>query len=98
MISGFLAVEITWIIFRNYILKRPFKYKENDGFCLLEAINRNGLFYFLFANLLTGGVNFTMNTITAAPNTGLVVVTLYMLVLCLVTSVLHIYNISLKFW
>ena len=42
-------------------------------FSLLEAVNRNGLFYFLLSNLLTGVVNFGMQTIDAPVGTTLLV-------------------------
>ena len=66
--------------------------------CLLEATNRNGLFYFLLANLLTGAVNFSMETIHASRSHGLLVVMGYMFVLSLITAVLHAKNITLRFW
>ena len=72
--------------------------RQGTDTCLLEATNRNGLFYFLVANLLTGGVNMTILTVKAAPITGVLVVALYMLGLSILASFLHSKNITLKFW
>ena len=72
--------------------------RKSTDICLLEASNRNGLFYFLLANLLTGAVNFSMATVTATPLTGTLIVTAYMLILSLIAVTLHVKNISVKFW
>ena len=67
-------------------------------FCLLEAMNRNGLFYFLLANLLTGLVNMNMQTIFASPGEGFTIITVYLATLSVVIATLHLKNITLKFW
>ena len=66
--------------------------------CLLEATNRNGLFFFLIANLLTGAVNLSMQTVRASPLIARAVVTSYMLLLSTLTAVLHAFNITLRYW
>ncbi|KAL6078083.1 Phosphatidylinositol-glycan biosynthesis class W protein, variant 2 [Balamuthia mandrillaris] len=65
---------------------------------LFTAINRNQLFFFLLCNLLVGVVNFGMKTIFASDTTALTVLTAYLLIASLVASVLHVYNITIKFW
>ena len=67
-------------------------------FSLLEAVNRNGLFYFLLANLLTGVVNFGMQTTDAPVGTTLLVLIGYMFSVSLITAILHIWNVTLRFW
>ncbi|XP_070564066.1 phosphatidylinositol-glycan biosynthesis class W protein-like [Ptychodera flava] len=67
-------------------------------FCLLAAINRNQLLYFLLANILTGVVNMTMQTILQPPNIGLVAVSCYMYVLGFFLVILHAMNITTKVW
>ncbi|KAL6050061.1 GPI-anchored wall transfer protein [Balamuthia mandrillaris] len=65
---------------------------------LAAAINRNQLFFFLLCNLLVGVVNFGMKTIFASDTTALTVLTAYLLIASIVASVLHVYNITIKFW
>ena len=66
--------------------------------CLLEATNRNGLTYFLLANLLTGLVNISMETIFVGPIRALQVLVIYMFVLSLVFAGLHVKNVTLRIW
>ena len=68
------------------------------GFDLLEAINFNGLLYFLLANLLTGAVNLSTVTMSASTSLSLTLLTAYMLTLSLVVSALHVRHIRIKFW
>jgi phosphatidylinositol glycan class W len=72
--------------------------RKNAPFDLLEAINRNGLLYFLLANVLTGVVNLTTSTMHASVSTALAELTAYMFVLSVTVAVLHVYDISVKFW
>jgi glucosaminylphosphatidylinositol acyltransferase len=65
---------------------------------MLEAISRNGLLYFLLANVLTGVVNLLFATINASSTAAILIITIYMLVLSGVTALLHFYNITVKFW
>ncbi|CAH1773466.1 unnamed protein product [Owenia fusiformis] len=69
-----------------------------DEQCLLTAINRNGLFYFLLANLLTGAVNFSIKTLFMADIPAFMVITAYMFLLSAVSVFLHTFNITVKFW
>jgi phosphatidylinositol glycan class W len=71
---------------------------SKSRFCLLEAINGNGLAFFMLANLLTGFVNFSMETIFIPPNIAYCVLVGYMLVLSLTSAFLDAYKINLKFW
>ncbi|KAH3693188.1 phosphatidylinositol-glycan biosynthesis class W protein-like [Dreissena polymorpha] len=64
----------------------------------ISAISYNGLFYFMFANLLTGLVNMSMKTIYQSTTVGIAVLTCYMFVLSTVTYFLYTRKISLKFW
>jgi phosphatidylinositol glycan class W len=60
---------------------------------ILVAVNQNGLTVFLVANVLTGLVNFSMQTIYADDYTALVVLTAYISTVCLVAVTLHRLNI-----
>eukprot|EP00062_Callorhinchus_milii_P011740 gi/632958006/ref/XP_007894792.1/ PREDICTED: phosphatidylinositol-glycan biosynthesis class W protein isoform X1 [Callorhinchus milii] len=66
--------------------------------CLIEAISRNQLFFFLLSNVLTGVVNLAVDTIHCDAFISIIVLFLYMFCNCLVVTVLHIKNITLKFW
>lgn len=68
------------------------------NFDLLEAVNANGLLYFLLANLLTGAVNLSTDTMSASTALALTELTVYSLTLSAVVSVLHVHGIRAKFW
>lgn len=65
---------------------------------LLECINRNGLFYFLLGNLLTGAINITFQTLLMGKRTSILLLTIYKAVLCLVAYILYRKNVVIKFW
>ncbi|WAR24413.1 PIGW-like protein [Mya arenaria] len=65
---------------------------------LISAISYNGLFYFMFANLLTGLVNMSMKTIYQSNVVAYLVVTFYMLILSVVSTLLYKRKLCLKFW
>ena len=46
---------------------------------LLSSINRNGLAVFVFANLLTGLVNLTLDTMAASHTTAISILLAYLL-------------------
>ena len=64
--------------------------------CVVSAVDYNQLGFFLLANLLTGLVNFTMDTLSATPAIGLTVLAVYMSVLVGVFLTLFKLNIKLK--
>jgi len=66
--------------------------------CLLSAVNSNQLFYFLLCNLLTGLVNFTVQTLSVSDTVAMLVIVSYCLSSAVVIWLLQIYNITLKFW
>ncbi|XP_066298484.1 phosphatidylinositol-glycan biosynthesis class W protein-like [Branchiostoma lanceolatum] len=72
--------------------------QQLPDWCVLSAVNRNQLFFFLLANLLTGAVNLCVDTLRTEPFMAFCIVFAYMLQLCNVAVVLHARNISLKFW
>ncbi|XP_033738570.1 LOW QUALITY PROTEIN: phosphatidylinositol-glycan biosynthesis class W protein-like [Pecten maximus] len=65
---------------------------------LLNAINYNGLFYFLLSNVLTGLVNISMATIHMPPLPSLLILTLYMSSLSAISVHLFVRRVRLKFW
>lgn len=64
----------------------------------LEAINYNGLFFFLLANLVTGLINICVQTLTFGVLQSLSIICGYMFVICNVTVLLYFKNIKLKVW
>ncbi|XP_007481945.1 phosphatidylinositol-glycan biosynthesis class W protein [Monodelphis domestica] len=72
--------------------------KELPSLCLIAAINRNQLLFFLLTNVMTGLVNMTVDTLHSSPSWTLTVLYLYMISNCLIMYVLHIQNITVKCW
>ncbi|XP_065503470.1 phosphatidylinositol-glycan biosynthesis class W protein [Caloenas nicobarica] len=66
--------------------------------CLISAINKNQLIFFLLANVMTGTVNILIDTIHSRTAFTLCILHLYMFVNCLIMYILHAKNIVLKFW
>ena len=75
--------------------KKIFQYPECT---LMTAINYNGLFYFLSANILTGVVNMSIKTMYQPAGISFVILTIYMFLLSIVISFLYHKKISLKVW
>lgn len=65
---------------------------------ILKAIEYNGLAFFLAANILTGLINMTFQTLLVDSGGGVFLLTAYMFVLVAITSFLYVNKIRLKFW
>ena len=63
---------------------------------LLSAINRSSLAFFLLANVGTGSVNFSVQALFAPPAAAWAVLSAYVLGLCVVASVLHAADITVR--
>ncbi|KAK3049275.1 Glucosaminyl phosphatidylinositol (GlcN-PI) nositol acylation protein [Extremus antarcticus] len=63
---------------------------------VMKAFNRNGLALFLLANLLTGAVNMSMQTLHVSDVTSMVVLVGYMGVICATALILEQYDVSIK--
>ncbi|XP_067866422.1 phosphatidylinositol-glycan biosynthesis class W protein [Heterodontus francisci] len=72
--------------------------KTTIHFCLIEAVSRNQLLFFLQSNILTGLVNLTIDTVHSNTFISLFVLLLYMFCNCVTVYMLHINDITLKFW
>ncbi|KAJ7308875.1 hypothetical protein JRQ81_008149 [Phrynocephalus forsythii] len=66
--------------------------------CMISAVNKNQLLYFLLANLLTGLVNMAVDTIHSNALSAMFILHLYMFTNCLIMSLLQAKNIILKWW
>lgn len=65
---------------------------------IFESINNNGLAFFLLANVLTGLINILFDTITMNSLQSLLILTTYMVVVCVVIFDMYFRQIQLKFW
>ena len=105
MLSGFLLADILDVCLKEAGILFKDKVTSDDNFqwyrcqfSILAAMNRNGLFYFLLANVLTGAINIAVPTMHVAEPTAFTILVLYLMFLSVVISVLHIKNITVKFW
>ncbi|KFP74883.1 PREDICTED: phosphatidylinositol-glycan biosynthesis class W protein [Acanthisitta chloris] len=71
---------------------------EVSHVCLISAINKNQLLFFLLANVMTGAVNLLIDTLHSKAFSTLCILHLYMFFNCLVMYILHAKNRVLKFW
>ncbi|KAJ0952379.1 putative phosphatidylinositol anchor biosynthesis protein PIGW/GWT1 [Helianthus annuus] len=65
---------------------------------LEQAINRNLLAFFVVANLLTGLVNLSVNTLFVSPLTALIILIAYGFTVCAAAAFADYKGIKLKFW
>lgn len=65
---------------------------------ILNSISYNGLVFFLLANLMTGAVNLSVQTLLLNTPQALAILWAYMLVLCIITTFLFVKQIKLKVW
>ncbi|KAK7317764.1 hypothetical protein RJT34_02258 [Clitoria ternatea] len=65
---------------------------------LEEAFNRNLLATFLLANILTGFINLSVDTLSASSITAVVILLTYAYILSIVIGTADYFGIKLKFW
>nr|XP_043634425.1 uncharacterized protein At4g17910 [Erigeron canadensis] len=65
---------------------------------LEQAINRNLLAFFIVANLLTGLVNLSMDTLFVPPLIALLILIVYAFVVCVAAALTDYNGIKFKFW
>lgn len=71
---------------------------EIERHCLVQAVSRNQLLFFLLANVMTGLTNSIVDTLSCSSLFSVCVLLSYMFVNCFVIYVLHLCGITLKFW
>ncbi|XP_038615262.1 phosphatidylinositol-glycan biosynthesis class W protein [Tachyglossus aculeatus] len=76
----------------------PEKERKPLNLCLIAAINRNQLLFFLLANVMTGLVNMMVDTLNSSTSWTLSLLHLYMFSNCLIMYVLHIQSVTVKWW
>ncbi|RCV44570.1 hypothetical protein SEVIR_9G389400v4 [Setaria viridis] len=65
---------------------------------LEDAFNQNMLGSFLLANILTGLVNLSVDTLSASSLTAFMILSVYTFTLCMVTGLAHFFGVRMKFW
>ncbi|XP_008305116.1 phosphatidylinositol-glycan biosynthesis class W protein [Stegastes partitus] len=71
---------------------------EVERLCLIQAVSRNQLLFFLLANVMTGLTNSVVDTLNCSSSFSVCVLLLYMFMNCFVIYVLHLCGITVKFW
>ena len=66
--------------------------------CLICALSRNQLFYFLISNLLTGIINGVVDTLSVNTFSSVLIIIAYQFLITLICWSLHMKDITLKFW
>ncbi|KAJ8412397.1 hypothetical protein AAFF_G00127330 [Aldrovandia affinis] len=69
-----------------------------EGFCLIQAVNRNQLLFFLLANVMTGLTNVIVDTVNSSNLFSVCVLLFYMFMNCFIIFILHLKEITVKFW
>ncbi|KAK5170896.1 Glucosaminyl phosphatidylinositol (GlcN-PI) nositol acylation protein [Saxophila tyrrhenica] len=94
----FCSIE-SWVFPKIYDAKDKATEKQRVSDAtstVMKAFNRNGLALFLLANLLTGLVNMSMETLHMGDTMAMVVLVGYMGVLCAVALALERWDVSIK--
>ncbi|KAJ1688324.1 hypothetical protein LUZ63_019714 [Rhynchospora breviuscula] len=87
------------VLAQNFQVLSVLTLADSGGNLVLEdAFNQNLLGSFLLANILTGMVNLSMDTLSASPVTALIILLAYSYVLCFSISMVSFFGIRLKFW
>ncbi|XP_070774058.1 phosphatidylinositol-glycan biosynthesis class W protein [Enoplosus armatus] len=71
---------------------------EIERLCLVQAVSRNQLLFFLLANIMTGLTNSLVDTLRCSSLISVCVLLSYMFINCFVIYVLHLCGITVKFW
>lgn len=70
--------------------------KPTTNVCIVTAVDYNQLAFFLLANLLTGLVNFTVDTLNTGRAASVCILVLYMATLVIGFVTLHRFKIRIK--
>ena len=65
---------------------------------IVKAVDFNPLLFFLVANLLTGMVNMSVETINTDDIQAVIIIIAYQAVLAVIVKLLYKFNIKMKFW
>ncbi|XP_076254811.1 uncharacterized protein LOC143192901 [Rhynchophorus ferrugineus] len=95
----FIAIFMTWLFYCWDIFITGFSKKYNFKHCpyVYEAINYNGLLFFIVGNFLTGLINLSISTVLISSINSLLIILTYMFINCSVVLVLYHMEFKLKF-
>lgn len=96
--SGCQRIPSSWDLCKPKSSGSDQKSDDADRTCLIQAVNRNQLLFFLLANVLTGLTNSTVDTLSCSDLLSVCVLLLYMFLNCSLIYILHISKITMKFW
>lgn len=95
--SGCRSLPSSWNLSKTQTVSGQ-KSDNVEMYCLIEAVSRNQLLFFLLANVLTGLTNSIVDTLSCSTSLSVCVLLLYMFMNCFVIYVLHLCGITVKFW
>ncbi|XP_034539503.1 phosphatidylinositol-glycan biosynthesis class W protein [Notolabrus celidotus] len=95
--SGCHFVPLSWNFCKKQNVSEK-KKEELDRLCLIQAVSRNQLLFFMLANLMTGLTNSLVDTLHCSSLFSVCVLLLYMFMNCFVIYLLHVCGITIKFW
>ncbi|XP_042370985.1 phosphatidylinositol-glycan biosynthesis class W protein [Plectropomus leopardus] len=93
--SGCHFVPSSWNLSKKQSDKKT---SEVERRCLVQAVSRNQLLFFLLANVMTGLTNSLVDTLSCSSQFSVCVLLSYMFANCFVIYVLHLCGITVKFW
>ncbi|XP_071316437.1 phosphatidylinositol-glycan biosynthesis class W protein isoform X1 [Trachinotus anak] len=97
--SGVYCVPSSWTLHKKQSDSVSDKNNgEMERFCLVQAVSRNQLLFFLLANVMTGLTNSVVDTLSCSTSFSVCILLLYMFMNCFVIYVLHFCGITVKFW
>lgn len=97
--SGIHLVPTSWNLYKKQSDSVSDKKRdEMDRLCLVQAVSKNQLLFFLLANVMTGLTNSIVNTLSCSDLFSVCVLLSYMFMNCIVIYVLHLCGITVKFW
>ncbi|XP_041749383.1 phosphatidylinositol-glycan biosynthesis class W protein [Coregonus clupeaformis] len=98
-VSGCSLVSSSWYPCRKEASASEEKMeKKVEGLCLIQAVNRNQLLFFMLANLLTGITNVLVDTFNSSDYISVCVLLSYMFINSFAMYILHLMKITVKFW
>ncbi|XP_076082272.1 glucosaminyl-phosphatidylinositol-acyltransferase PIGW-like [Mytilus galloprovincialis] len=99
LMTSYLLIDLIFLFLKSLQNKKEKGKKEDKVlYSLIDAVNYNGLLYFLIANLLTGLINLSMKTILVPPFYSVIIIVSYMIILSAVSFILYVNNVKIKFW
>ncbi|KAM9846511.1 phosphatidylinositol-glycan biosynthesis class W protein [Aulostomus maculatus] len=93
--SGCHSVPSSWNLSESAADKQT---DETERTCLVQAVSKNQLLFFLLANVLTGLTNSVVDTLSCDSLFSVCVLMVYMFLNCFVVYVLNLSGITVKFW